>query len=171
MGYDIWKLPMTSDGKMQGGMVPAPYLRTRFNESQSRFSPGPGPRWVAYTSDETGRPEVYIDAFPEPRGKTRISTAGGGAPSWGAGGRELFYVSPENKLLAVSLKLGADTVEILSAPRELFPLSLRSSAGPTYQPSRDGQQFLVLTSPETTLQTLTVVVNWPSLLKKLAAAP
>jgi len=125
---------------------------------------------VAYTSDETGRPEVYVDAFPEPRGKKRISTAGGVGPSWGAGGRELFYVSPENKLMAVSLKLGSDSVEILSAPRELFPLSLRSSAGPTYQPSRDGQQFLVLTSPETSLQSLTLIVNWPSLLKKKAVA-
>jgi eukaryotic-like serine/threonine-protein kinase len=169
-GYDIWKLPMTPDGKMQQGMEPTPYLRTRFNESQSRFSPEPNPRWVAYTSDETGRQEVYVDAFPEPRGKKRISPAGGAAPWWGATDRELFYVSPENKVMAVSLKLGSDSVEILSAPRELFPLSLRSSAGPTYQPSRDGQQFLVLTSPETSLQSLTLIVNWPSLLKKEAVA-
>jgi hypothetical protein len=74
-------------------------------------------------------------------------------------------------LMAVSLKLGSDSVEILSAPRELFPLPLRSSAGPTYQPSRDGQQFLVLTTPETSLQSLTLIVNWPSLLKKGAVAP
>jgi serine/threonine-protein kinase len=120
---------------------------------------------VAYTSDESGGQEVYIDAFPEPHGKKRISTAGGGSPSWGAGARELFYVSPENKLMAVSLNPGPDMPEILSAPRELFTLPLRSAAGPTYQPSRDGQQFLVLTSPETTLQTLTVILNWPGLLK------
>ena len=170
-GFDLWKLPMTGDGKMQEGMQPTPYLRTRFNESQGRFSPEPNSQWVAYTSDETGRQEVYVDAFPEPRGPKRISTAGGASPSWGTAGRELFYVSPENELMAVSLKLGSDSVEILSAPRELFPLSLRSSAGPTYQPSRDGQQFLVLTTPETSLQSLTLIVNWPSLLKKGAVAP
>jgi serine/threonine protein kinase len=170
-GYDLWKLPMTPDGKMQEGMEPTPYLRTRFNEQQGHFSPEPNSQWVAYTSDETGRQEVYVDAFPEPRGPKRISTAGGASPSWGTAGRELFYVSPENELMAVSLKLGSDSVEILSAPRELFPLSLRSSAGPTYQPSRDGQQFLVLTTPETSPQSLTLIVNWPSLLKKGAVAP
>lgn len=169
-GYDIWKVPMTPEGKMPEGAAPTPYLRTRFNESQARFSPEPNPRWVAYGSDESGRQEVYVDAFPEPRGKKRISTTGGGFPWWGAGGRELFYVTPENKLMAVSLKIDAETVEP-SAPRELFMLSLRSPAGPTYQPSRDGQRFLVLTSPEAAPQPLTVIVNWPALLKKGTPAP
>jgi Tol biopolymer transport system component len=165
--YDIWKTPMIPDGRAQEGSTPTPYLRTRFNESQARFSPEPSPRWVAYTSDESGRNEVYIDAFPEPRARVRISTAGGHQPQWGTGGRELFYVSPENKLMAVSLKLGADKVEPL-APRELFPLHLRSSAGPTYEPSRDGQRILVVTSPEVAPQPLTIIVNWPALLKEAA---
>jgi serine/threonine protein kinase len=169
-GFDIWKLPMTPDGKIQEGMHPTPYLHSRFNESQGRFSPQPNSQWVAYTSDETGGQEVYVDAFPDPRGPKRISTAGGGSPWWGAAGRELFYVSPENKLMAVSLKLGSDSVEILSAPRELFPLYLRSAAGSTYQPSRDGQQFLVLTTPERSPQSLTLIVNWPSLLTTGAVA-
>ena len=72
--------------------------------------------------------------------------------------------------MVVSLKLGSDTVEP-SAPRELFQLPLRSPAGPTYEPSRDGQRFLVLTSPEQAQQPLTVIINWPALLKKGAAAP
>jgi Tol biopolymer transport system component/predicted Ser/Thr protein kinase len=168
--YDIWKIPMTSDGKMQEGATPTPYLRTPFNESQARFSPEPSPRWVAYVSDDSGRPEVYIDAFPEPHGKIRISKSGGEFPKWGTGGRELFYVSPENKLMAVSLRLGSDTVEP-SVPRELFQLPLRSPAGPTYEPGRDGQRFLVLSSPESARQPLTVIVNWPALLKEGATAP
>jgi Tol biopolymer transport system component/predicted Ser/Thr protein kinase len=164
--YDIWKLPLTADGKMQEGAGPTPYLNTRFNELQARFSPEPSPRWVAYVSDESGRPEVYIDAFPEPRGKKRISTSGGVYPKWGADGRELFYVSPENKLMAVSLKQGSDTLEP-STPRELFPLPIRSTAaGATYEPSRDRQRFLVLTRPEAAQQSLNVIVNWPALLKK-----
>ena len=72
--------------------------------------------------------------------------------------------------MAVSLKLGPNGVEP-SAPRELFQLPLRATiAGPTYQPSRDGQRFLVLTSPETSQQSLNVIVNWPALLQKAAAA-
>jgi Tol biopolymer transport system component len=168
--YDIWKIPMTSDGKMREGATPTPYLRTPFNEQMGRFSPESSPRWVAYVSDDSGRPEVYIDAFPEPHGKIRISTSGGEFPQWGAGGRELFYVSPENKLMAVSLKLGLNTVEP-SAPRELFQLPRRSPAGATYEPSRDGQRFLVLSSPESVQQSLTVIVNWPALLKRSAPAP
>ena len=162
---------MTLDGKLQEGAKATPYLQTRFSESQGRFSPEPSPRWVAYMSDESGRPEVYIDAFPELRGKKRISTSGGQFPKWGAGGRELFYMSPENKLMAASLKLGTETVEPL-APRELFQLPVRSSTGgPTYEPSSNGQRLLVLTSPERAQEPLTVVVNWPALLKNGAPAP
>jgi len=101
----LWILPMTSGGRLRGGVQPGQYLRTPFNESYGRFSPEPSPRWVAYHSDKSGRAEVYVDAFPVPRGEKRISTAGGSFPQWGAGGRELFYVSPEYKLMAVSLKV------------------------------------------------------------------
>ena len=66
---------------------------------------------MAYQSDVTGRYEVYIQAFPEPRGRFQISTGGGQYPQWGAGGRELFYVSSDYKLMVVSLKLGTDSVE------------------------------------------------------------
>jgi len=169
--YDIWKLPLTADGKMQEGVAPTPYLNTRFNELQARFSPEPSPRWVAYVSDESGRGEVYVDAFPEPHGKKRISTFGGQYPKWGADGRELFYVSPENKLMVVSLKFGSDSLEP-SPPRELSPLPMRATAaGATYEPSRDGQRFLVLTNPDAAQQSLNVVVNWPALLKRGAIAP
>ena len=161
---------MTPDGKLRLDALPAPYLRTRFNESQARFSPEPSPRWVAYASDESGKYEVYIDSFPEPRGRKRISTAGGHFPQWGPGGRELYYVSLENKLMVADLKLGAGTVES-PTPRELFALSLRSVAGPTYQASRDGQRFLVLSSAVTAPQPLNVIVNWPALLKRGAVAP
>jgi hypothetical protein len=155
---------------MREGAAPTPYLNTRFNELQARFSTEPSPRWVACVSDESGRDEVYIDAFPEPQGRKRISTSGGQYHKWGADARELFYVSPDNKLMAVSLKLGSDTLEP-SPPRELFPLPMRSTAaGATYESSRDGQRFLVLTSPGTAQQSLNVIVNWPALLKRGAIA-
>jgi len=162
---DLWVLPTTPEGKPAPDATPRPYLRTPFNDRWGRFSPESPPRWVTYESDETGVREVYIQAFPEPRGATRISTGGGQYPQWGAGGREIFYVSPDNKLMVVSLKLGADTVEP-SAPRELFPLPAVEVGWSPYDATPDGQRLLVRASPERgASQPLTVIVNWPALLK------
>ena len=79
-----------------------PYLRTPFNEFFAKFSPELEPHWVAYQSDETGRTEIYVQSFPEPGAKVKISTAGGINPAWGPDGREIFYVSPDSKLLATT---------------------------------------------------------------------
>ena len=131
---DLWVMPLTPDGKPKAGASAGagarPYLRTRFNEYQGRFSPEPSPRWVAYTSDESGRDEVYIQAFPEPRGKFQISTGGGRYPEWSPDGRELYYVSADGKLMAAGLKLSADSVAP-STPRELFALPGAGSFNPT----------------------------------------
>jgi hypothetical protein len=124
---------------------------------------------VAYQSDESGRNEVYIQAFPEPRGKFPISTGGGRFPQWGPGGRELLYVSPDLKLMAVNLKLGADSVEP-STPRELFALPIVENSFSPYEVASDGQHFLVRATPQQQAgQPLTLIVNWPALLKKGAA--
>ena len=129
-----------------------------------RFSPDA--RWVAYQSDETGPWEVYIQAFPEPHGATRISTGGGKYPQWDADARGLFYISLDNKLMAVSLKMGADTVQP-SAPRELFPLPAVDDGWSPYDTAADGLRFLVRATPEQgASQPLTVIVNWPALLKE-----
>jgi eukaryotic-like serine/threonine-protein kinase len=167
-GQDLWVLPVTPDGKPAPGGKPKLYLRTPFNELWGRFSPEASPRWVAYQSDETGRYEVYIQAFPEPRGKFQISTNGGRYPQWGAGGRELFYVSPDNKLMVASLVVGADSVEP-SAPRELFPLPSVDIGWSPYDATADGQRFLVRAMPAQGGQPLDVIVNWPAVLKKGAA--
>jgi hypothetical protein len=145
-------------------------LRTPFYEGSGRFSPETNPRWVAYVSDESGRIEVYVDTFPAPRHKTPISTGGGQYPEWGAGGRELYYVSPEFKLMAVSLKLGTGSVEP-SAPRELFTLPAVDTGFTPYEAAPDGQRFLVRATPQQqAAEPLTVIVNWPALLKKGTAA-
>jgi Tol biopolymer transport system component/predicted Ser/Thr protein kinase len=171
---DLWILPVTPDGKPAAGAQPRPYLRTPFNEMSGRFSPESSPRWVAYQSDESGRYEVYVQAFPEPHGATRISTGGGQYPQWGplsgGDGCELFYVSPDNKLMAVSLKLGADAVQP-STPRELFRLPVDDNGASPYEAAPDGQRFLVRAGPQRAGQPLTVIVNWPALLKKGSPAP
>ncbi len=166
-GMDLWALPTTLEGGLAADAKPQLYLHTSYSEWSGRFSPEPGTHWVAYISNESGRHEVYVDTFPKPHRKTPISKDGGTYPQWGADGRELIYLSPDNTLMAVSLNLGADTVEP-SAPRELFKLPIMgSSSGSRYEATRDGQRFLVRAAPERgAAQPLTVIVNWPALLKE-----
>jgi eukaryotic-like serine/threonine-protein kinase len=167
-GLDLWVLPVTPDGKPAAAM--RPYLRTQFNETYGRFSPEPNPRWVAYQSDESERYEIYVDAFPEPRNKVRISTDGGRYPEWSADGRELYYVSPDLKLMAVSLKTAGDAVET-SPPRELFTLPIINNGFAPYDVTPDGKRFLVRAVPEGEVsQPLTLVSNWPALLKQAPPA-
>ena len=167
---DLWVLTVTPQGVLAEGAKPRLYLRTPSNESWARFSPEPSPRWVAYQSDESGRSEVYIQAFPEPRGKFRISARGGSFPTWGPDGRELYYLSLDNKLVVVSLKLGADSVEP-SAPRELFalPPSQSGQDSPPYDIAPDGKRFAVRVTVQNQ-SGLTLVTNWPALIKKASAA-
>ena len=176
-GFDLWILPVMPDGRPVPDAKPKPYLRTPFNEWNGRFSPEPNPRWVAYQSDESGRYEVYINSFPAAGGKIRISTEGGAYPEWGGAvgkdGRELFYVSPDNKLMTVNLKFVRDSVEA-SVPHELFDLPAaepQSSGWSPYQVTPDGNRFLVRATPQQASPPLTVIVNWPALLKKGQAAP
>jgi Tol biopolymer transport system component len=161
---DLWTLPLTLEGKVPANAKAAPYLRTEFNEINARFSPEPSPRWVAYQSDQTGRYEVYIRGFPEPRQEVPISTAGGQYPEWGAGGRELFYVAPDNRLMAVDLTITADTMRP-TAPRVLFALPIIDNGYSPYD-TVDGQRFLVRAVSQQAPPPLTVIVNWPALLKK-----
>jgi Tol biopolymer transport system component/tRNA A-37 threonylcarbamoyl transferase component Bud32 len=158
---DLWTLPFTPEGKVPANAKPVPYLRTEFNENNARFSPEPSPRWVAYQSDETGRYEIYIQSFPEPRDKFQISTGGGQYPEWGIGGRELFYLAPDNKLMAIDLTITADKVRP-SAPHALFTLPIVDNGYRPYD-TIDGRRFLVRTQQAAPL---TVIVNWPALLKK-----
>ncbi len=169
-GNDLWILPMTPDGRVPPGAKPRPYLRTQFDERSGRFSPEPEPHWVAYQSDESGRNEIYVDAFPETRNRVRISTGGGQFPEWSPDGRELLWMSPDLKLMQVSLKRGPDSIEP-SAPRELFALPVANDGYCPYEIAPDGRRFLVRATPEKQVsQPLTLIVNWPALMKKGAAA-
>jgi len=162
---DIWFLEMSGSGAAN----PKPYLRTQFNEVNAQFSPESSPHWVAYESDESGRYEIYIQAFPEPRRKFRVSIGGGSFAKWNPApdrtGDVLFYRAPEGKLMAVKLKLGRDSVEA-SNPRELF---VTPAAG-DYNVSADGKRFLMNVPFSQGPQPLNVIINWPALLKKGAAA-
>jgi eukaryotic-like serine/threonine-protein kinase len=158
---DLWVLPVTPEGIPTG--KPRAYLQTQFNEQEGQFSPEPNPRWIAYSSNESGQSEVYVQAFPEARGKFQVSAGGGRFPKWGPGGRQLFYASVNDKLMAVDLKIEKDSIEP-STPRELFPLPTPTINFIPYDVSADGQRFLVQAPPQQA-SPLTVIVNWPALVK------
>jgi eukaryotic-like serine/threonine-protein kinase len=156
---DLWLLPMVGD------RIPAPLLRTEFNEEQASISPDG--RWFAYTSDESGRDEVYVQAFPSPSGKWQISTGGGGDARWSADGNELFYIAWDRRLMAVPVKRGA-TFEA-GPTRPLFDTGMQPYWGAGrnhYDVSRDGKRFLI-TNPvdDDRFLPFTVIVNWMAGLK------
>lgn len=159
--FDLWVLPMIGDP------TPFPYLETTFQEAHSQFSPDG--RWVAYASDESGRPEVYIQSFPIGNGKWQVSTAGGDQPQWGADGKEMFYIAADRNLMAVSIN-GTDAIQI-GRPEVLFqtntPITGITDDRNNFVPAHDGRRFLINTLDETkNAQPLTFVLNWTGDLKK-----
>jgi Tol biopolymer transport system component len=139
------------------------FLATPVNEANGRFSPDG--RWLAYTSDESGRYEVYVRPFPGHGGKWQISAAGGGQPVWNRNGKEILYVSADNKLMAVDVK--ADSGFEASTPRALFDVHFKSATGWRYDISPDGQRFLVNTVVgEVKANPITLVLNWAAEIKK-----
>ena len=152
-GSDLWLLPMT------GGRRPSPFLRTRFNEWGARLSQDS--RWVAYVSDESGRPEVYVCNFGNSAERRQISTSGGDAPRWRSDGKELFYVAADSRLMAASIRSGA-TFEA-GSPVALFKIGAERSS--YYDVTADGQRFLVNTRTDAQPLPITVVLNWTAQLK------
>jgi Tol biopolymer transport system component len=158
-GYDLWILPLFGDRK------PFAYVTGPGNQQAAQFSPDG--RWVAYTSDESGRPEVYVAAFPSSGAKWQVSTVGGDAPRWRGDGREIFFVSiGRGALMGVTVNGSGSRFEI-GETRHLFtPTALFSSGGGgQLTVTSDGQRFLFVSSAETSLP-LILVQNWTAELKK-----
>lgn len=138
-------------------------LTTRGGGSVARFSPDG--HWMAYASSESGTSEVYVQSFPGPGTKTRISTTGGRWPEWLRDGRELFYLTPDDQLMAVALTVSGPTLDA-GIPVRLFTLHIRPptftfATRTQYTASPDGQRFLVNTViGEGETAPLTVVLNW-----------
>jgi Tol biopolymer transport system component len=158
-GLDLWLLPLQGDRK------PVAYLQTPFDETEGHFAPSgnSSPRWIAYQSSESGQPQVYIQSIPANGAKFQLSTNGGTAPRWRADAKELFYVTPDRKLMAVPVELGT-SVEI-GTPKELFA----NSGANGFAPSRDGQRFLLdvpAGGESAAIPPVTVVLNWTAGLRK-----
>ena len=94
---------LAPDGNLAPDAVPEPYLQTAAVETSARFAPDLNQKWVAYQSNELGHSDVYVRSFRDKGEKVKVSDQGGSFPVWGPGGRELFYVAPDNKLMAVDI--------------------------------------------------------------------
>jgi eukaryotic-like serine/threonine-protein kinase len=167
--HDLWVLPLTPVNP--SGNQPEPYLKTEFNETQGRFSPDG--HFVAYVSDESGRYEIYVQAFPRASdGKKTISTAGGISPRWSGDGKELFYISPDSKMMAVEVSTGP--IFKAGVPRPLFQAPIWGGGTfqnvTRYDVTADGKRFLInsVTADAAILAPapITIVLNWTALLKK-----
>jgi eukaryotic-like serine/threonine-protein kinase len=156
-GWDIWILPLFGDAK------PFPFLQSEFNKEDPSFSPDG--KWLAYDSDESGKWEVYIVPFPRGDGKWQVSTEGAEQPRWRGDGKELFYLSGDNKLIGVEVQERNCSLEI-GNPKTLFQSNSVRSPFRTYDVTSDGKKFVIITSPpQQGAQSIMLVVNWPALLK------
>jgi eukaryotic-like serine/threonine-protein kinase len=145
----------------------APFAQTALNPRHAQFSPDGN--WIAYASDESKRPEVYVASFPSGGSKFQISIAGGAQPRWRRDGKELFYVALDGMLMALPVDLRAGFS--FRAPTALFkPEAVRDIPVAQYSVVANGQRFLVSTSlgqtsGEPSVSPITVVTNWLSLRK------
>jgi serine/threonine protein kinase len=163
---DAWVLPLEGDTK------PRQIAQTKFGEGSMKFSPDG--RWVAYSSDESGKPEIYVQAFPGPGRKEQISTGGGTDPVWRRSGGELYYRA-DDKMMAVSLTTHPKFEA--SAPKLLWEGAYSHGTGAScgmpgvsssnYDVSADGQRFLMVKDDDASAYATKVVVvlNWAERVK------
>jgi len=155
---DLYVLPVTGDRK------PIPFVVTPADETEGAFSPGD--RWVAYSSDESGRRDVYVRDFAPTRVpataavKVVISTSGGYKPRWNPNGKELFYIALDGTMMSVPISATGATLEA-GTPAPLF--KTRHTGFFAYDVAADGRFLINTLSEDTATQaTITVMVNWQS---------
>jgi hypothetical protein len=144
--------------------TPQVVVEGRTITTQGRLSPDG--RWIAFASSDSGRFEVYVQNYPKPAGRWQVSTDGGLQPKWRSDGKELYYLGLDSRLMAVPVALGA--LAEVGKPAPLFTTRVEPTTGLVwhqYDVTRDGQRFLINT-PEIIRSAVTVVLNWPELLKQ-----
>jgi Tol biopolymer transport system component len=144
-----------------------PLIQTQFSSRDPRFSPDG--RWLAFASNESGRPEVYVQPFPGLGAKWQISTEGGVAPVWEGDGRELFYQSA-NKLMAVAIQ--TQPTFVAGPPHSLFDGAFVADGGNDYDVAPDGRFIMIQTGQsEAPATQIALVQNWFEELKRRAPTP
>ena len=165
-GWDLWALSL--DGERRAFRL----LDSPFNETEGSLSPDG--KWLAYTSDETGEPQVYLRPFN--RGATglaeqaagrsrRLSIDGGDQPRWRSDGKELFYMSADKKIMSLSHPSGPPFDDVRATP--LVAVTPLRFIEPGYDVDASGQRFVTaLPSPDATRPPLTLLLNWTSVRPK-----
>lgn len=125
----------------------------------------PDGKYLAFSSSDSGRSNVYVQAMPPNVGKWQISVNGGGQPKWRRDGKELFFLSLDQKMMAVDMNLGPTVTA--GTPHPLFQAQALFLFGQRYDVSADGQRFLMYSSSSSSGNVpITVVMNWWAGLKK-----
>jgi len=158
-GRDIWALPLSGERK------PYAVLDGPFDQDQALLSPDG--KWLCYTSNESGRQEIYVESFPDRSGKWQISTSGGQDARWRGDSREIYYLGPDQQMMAVPIQtqptFEAGVPQRLFTARILFPTGIRNH----YDVSADGKRFYIVAPVGSeALPTTNVVVNWTQELKR-----
>ncbi|MEO6223508.1 MAG: protein kinase [Vicinamibacterales bacterium] len=157
-GNDLWVKPAAP------GQAPSAFISTQFGEAFGAFSPDG--KWMAYTSDESGVPEVYVTAFPSGQGKERVSSSGGVFPRWRQDSRELYYLSTDSRMMVATVAPSTTDFRVGSV-EVLFPTGVIIGPGVPYVVSPDGKRFLInSTIPSTDPPSLSVIFNWPAMVRR-----
>jgi serine/threonine protein kinase len=162
-GNHIWALPLFASGRLGDGK-PFPIVQGAFDERAPEVSPDG--KWMAYQSSESGRPEIYITAFPTGGAKWQVSSNGGTTPKWRRDGKELFFLDPQDNIVAVDVNTSGNAVK-LGTPHILFrAVGIQRDFGP-YDVTADGKKFLINNGNlKQGTEPVTLVQNWPTELKK-----
>lgn len=165
---DLWVLPAEAAASgAKADRKPIPFLRSEFDDLYGQLSPDS--HWMAFTSDRSGRREVYVRPFPAGESEWTMSSAGGEAPRWSGDGKELFFEAADGKLMAAPVKKavpGAIPVFEPGVPQALFDAHIARAAGDRYfeyDVTADGKRFLINTAGKggaAAAPPLTVVTNW-----------
>jgi Tol biopolymer transport system component len=139
-----------------------PFVTAASAEGDGQFSPDGD--WIAYTSDESGQPEVYLGRFRGPQEKIKISTRGGGMTRWRRDGRELFYLALDGRLMSVQVDPTPDGSLRLGTPAALFEPRIgppvQANSTQQYMVAADGKRFLLNRLAEQSPPPVTVLLNW-----------
>jgi eukaryotic-like serine/threonine-protein kinase len=159
----IWALPLSSNEK-PGEAKPFSIVPDAFDNKAPAISPDG--KWLVYQSNESGRAEIYITAFPGGGAKWQVSSNGGITPKWRRDGKELFFLDPQDNIVAVDVNTSGSAVK-LGAPHTLFQaVGIQRDFGP-YDVSADGKKFLINSGNlKEGMEPVTLVQNWTSELKK-----
>jgi Tol biopolymer transport system component len=159
MGWDIWTVPLDEGSTATAG----PFIERLHSQKHSIWSPNG--HWIAYSSNESGRSEVYIEPYPGPGPREKISI-GGDHPIWSREGTRLFYCSAEEKMVAVTIE--TEPKLRVTDYKELFDWKYLSCGNcQTYDVAPDGR-FLMIRDPEgSQRQQINMVLNWFDELKRL----